>query len=177
MDYPTVHPICPLDFRDPLHRKEVVLAHAWAAAVGDTTYTAPQWLMSDGASIPRILWRLCPPLFELHRPGAVLHDAAYKGVLLAGDAECSARDVGKKEADTLLLYLCVFNGMPKWKAKAIYWGVHRFGGIAWRKEHKKYQNLDRTKLSYSVPSGLPDTCNLLDMATGETPGYLLEHTC
>ena len=176
MDLPDIQILCPLDFREPLYRKELVLPHAWAVQVRDVTYTAPQWLMSDGASIPRILWRLCPPLYDLHRPGAVLHDAAYKGVLWASGGACAYQYVSKEEADTLLFYLCVFNGMAPWRARIIYKAVDLMGGWAWKKEHAKYSQLALTRLNYQLPSAHLKTGNLKDMATGKTPGYRIGDT-
>ena len=76
---------------------------------------------TDGASIPRILWRVFgspydPDIF----PAAIAHDALYRGEI-----------VERKDADLAFLKMMEKSGVPKKKRRLIYRGVRWFGWITW----------------------------------------------
>ena len=162
----------PLDIRDPFHTKGVVLPHGWGARLGEVDYIAPKGLVSDGASIPRIAWRFCPPLYDLHRPAAILHDTAYKGLLRARNSRNDWMPVERSEIDTAFYYLCLWNGMNPIKAWMLYITVSKAGWVAWNHQHKIYGNLDARKLDYTVPEEEPDFHTIDDMMSGRVKGYL-----
>ena len=85
--------------------------------------TIPAGFISDGASIPRIFWRLLdPPLTARTFTAQLKHDFAYQ------TAYCT-----KKEADTQFLKDMLNAGYPRWKAYCDYAGVRLFGWIPWKK--------------------------------------------
>ena len=76
---------------------------------------------TDGASIPRLLWRVFgspydPDIF----PDAIAHDALYRGEI-----------VPRKDADRAFLKMMEKSGVPKKKRRLIYRGVRWFGWITW----------------------------------------------
>ena len=76
---------------------------------------------TDGASIPRILWRVFgspydPDIF----PSAIAHDALYRGEI-----------VERKDADAAFLRMMEESGVPEKKRRLVYRGVRWFGWITW----------------------------------------------
>ena len=85
-------------------------------------YTVPQGFLTDGASIPRFLWRLCGhPMATRRFPVAVIHDYLY--------SEPGGRS--RAEVDELYHDGLVALGFPKWKANIEYWAIRLFGGSHW----------------------------------------------
>ena len=94
---------------------------------------------TDGASIPRILWRVFgspydPDIF----PAAIAHDALYRGEI-----------VPRKDADIAFLRMMEKSGVPEKKRRLVYRGVRWFGWITWLwhtdesiKEARRYIELD-----------------------------------
>lgn len=80
----------------------------------------PQGFVSNGTSIPRILWSIWPP-HDYYVKAAILHDYLYN------------RGIGtRKEADKVFYEALKVLGTPTWLSKCFYWGVRLFG--------KKYSN-------------------------------------
>ena len=76
---------------------------------------------TDGASIPRILWRVFgspydPDIF----PSAIGHDALYRGEI-----------VPRKDADRAFLKMMEKSGVPEKKRWLVYRGVRWFGWITY----------------------------------------------
>lgn len=76
---------------------------------------------TDGASIPRFLWRVFgspydPDIF----PSAIGHDGLYRGEV-----------VPRKDADIAFLKMMEKSGVPEKKRRLIYRGVRWFGWITW----------------------------------------------
>lgn len=76
---------------------------------------------TDGASIPRLLWRVFgspydPDIF----PAAIGHDALYRGEI-----------VPRKDADLAFLEMMEASGVPEKKRRLVYRGVRWFGWITW----------------------------------------------
>lgn len=89
---------------------------AWEVVV----HVAPGF-RTDGASIPRLLWRVFgspydPDIFA----AAIGHDALYRG-----------RIVPRKDADVAFLKMMARSGVPVKKRRLIYRGVRWFGWITW----------------------------------------------
>ena len=82
--------------------------------------TVPAGSDSDGASVPRVLWRLFPP-FGCYYRAAVLHDYLYRHTLRP-----------KAECDKIFLEAMLSCGVPKAKAWTIYQGVNWFGRWAFK---------------------------------------------
>ena len=76
---------------------------------------------TDGASIPRLLWRVFgspydPDIF----PAAIAHDALYRGEI-----------VPREDADCNFLVMMAVSGVPKIKRRLVWLGVRLFGWITW----------------------------------------------
>lgn len=75
--------------------------------------------LSDGASIPRFLWRFESP-YGRALEAAVHHDQRYR------------KQIGTRaEADKLFLEGMKVLGIPAWKRSLMYRGVRTFGGGGW----------------------------------------------
>lgn len=74
---------------------------------------------SDGASIPRFLWRFESP-YGPALETAVHHDRRYQ--LKIGT---------RAEADKLFLEGMIALGIPAWKRQLMYWGVRAWGWRGW----------------------------------------------
>jgi len=76
---------------------------------------------TDGASIPRLLWRVFgspydPDVF----PAAIAHDALYRGEI-----------VPRGDADAAFLLMMADSGVAKRKRRLMWLGVRLFGWITW----------------------------------------------
>ena len=76
---------------------------------------------TDGASIPRLLWRIFgspydPDIFA----AAIAHDALYRGEI-----------VPRKDADAAFLRMMEESGVPEKKRRLVWRGVRWFGWITW----------------------------------------------
>jgi hypothetical protein len=72
--------------------------------------TVPTGYSSNGADIPRILWRIVPPNSPLIFPGVVVHDYL-----------CDQKEYAK--ADQYFEEILIASNVPKWKRKSIIGGV------------------------------------------------------
>ena len=102
----------------------------------ETVLIAPKGTLTDGASIPRLFWRVIgPPLHDEYAPAAVIHDSAYEGTLLwlvNGEPVSYTRDM----ADDLFRYLMEAIGVPAWKRDMMWRAVRWFGRSAWKANRK-----------------------------------------
>jgi len=77
--------------------------------------------VTDGASIPRILWSLVgSPFTGKYTASAIVHDALYSSHLLT-----------KESADKLLLGMLKVEKVAPIKSKLMYLGVKYFGHTHW----------------------------------------------
>jgi hypothetical protein len=99
----------------------VILAEAfiYTTAAGEKIFI-PAGAESDGASVPRILWRIFPPFGKYWR-AAVLHDHLYRKTLRP-----------KAECDNIFREAMLACGVPPAKAWTIYQGVNWFGFLAFK---------------------------------------------
>lgn len=87
----------------------------------------PKGFKSDGASVPRLFWRVVfPPLDNKSLKAAIFHDYIYRTDL--GDWK-------RKEADRMFYYSLLWNGVPFTNATLAYLGVRLFGWASWRKKN------------------------------------------
>jgi len=87
--------------------------HVGEEGSGDVI-TVPAGYRTDFASVPRIFWRIIPPVGRYGK-AAVVHDWLY-------DTESRPR----KEADKIFLEAMEVLEVPKWKRKAMYYAVRWF---------------------------------------------------
>ncbi len=127
-----IQSLTPLRFTDPLGSIRLETYGEWRVCIDGISYHVPD-MMPFEVSIPRLFWRACdPPLATLARPGAVLHDAAYKGLLTPS--------VMREQADWLFYELMRWNGLDRVRAWAMFRAVRILGGRAWKREHERYRN-------------------------------------
>ena len=95
----------------------------WATVdrVWDVAVYVKPGFRTDGASIPRLLWRVFgspydPDIFT----SAIAHDALYRGEI-----------VPRKDADRAFLEMMKASGVPEKKRRLIYRGVRWFGWITY----------------------------------------------
>lgn len=76
---------------------------------------------TDGASIPRLLWRLIGcPLRGRYAPAAIVHDALYR-----------EQPLSRRLADDLFLEMLLDLGVSRWRAWAMHRAVRLGGRAAW----------------------------------------------
>lgn len=85
--------------------------------------TVPSGFKSDGASVPRLFWRLVfPPEETMALRGAFFRDYIYRTHLKGWTRE---------EADRMFYDVIVYDGVPKWRAWLAFVAVRYFGRYAW----------------------------------------------
>ena len=109
-------------------------------------FVVPAGTRTDGASIPRFLWRICGhPLQAPRVYAALLHDWLYSDFKLNAAALHDSRyycyalpsDLYRKEADECYRALLRHFGVPAWAATIEYYMIRLFGGSHYRKEKHK----------------------------------------
>ena len=109
-----------------LGEKEAVLMEDWNVWwVGDYgNIVVPAGSTTDGASIPRFLWRICGHPLEAPRVyAAMLHDWLYRNGWRLGFT--------RKEADEIYYMLLRHFGVSAWRAGTEYCFLRMFGGAHW----------------------------------------------
>lgn len=102
-----------------------VLMRDWDVCVNGLWFHVPAGFRTDGASIPRFLWRLCGHPLQFPRVVvALLHDFIYSG---GGRDVCPTR----AEADVVYRDFLVEIGWGKVKAGTEYCAIRIFGGSHW----------------------------------------------
>lgn len=114
-----------------LGETDAVLMEDWHIdRVEGFAFVVPKGARTDGASIPRFLWRVCGhPLMAPRVYAAMLHDWLYEGVdptVDMGGAHPS--DISRKEADQCYWALLRHFGVAAWRAKIEYYALRLFGG-------------------------------------------------
>ena len=96
----------------------------WKVEVKGEYFVIPAGFDTDGASIPRFLWRICGhPLTTTRMPVAIYHDAVYRGLF---------RNITRAYADANYRDGLVAMGWPKWKAAVEWAALRTFGWINWK---------------------------------------------
>jgi len=104
------------------HRDMVLLEPFAYRDSRDKTWSAPAGAVINGASIPKVFWTLFgSPYVGRYRDAAVIHDYY-----------CAKRIGCWKEAHWMFFDACIAGGVPRWRARLMYWAVYWFGKT-WRK--------------------------------------------
>lgn len=100
---------------------------------GDILWQVPPGFVTDGASIPRVLWPMIGHPFESEIiRGAMIHDyyyAKWAGTGADGANEARLRGI----ADQVLRAALLADGVQPWRAGLIYRGVRLGGWHAWNR--------------------------------------------
>ena len=108
---------------------DAVLMEDWHVDVRGFSFVVPKGSMTDGASIPRFLWRVCGhPLQAPRVYAAMLHDWLYAGVDNGGEGGANPGDITRREADRCYYSLRRHFGVSRWKAYVEYVALRLFGG-------------------------------------------------
>jgi hypothetical protein len=91
---------------------------------GVVTLRVPENFRSDLASVPWYLRFLFDAL-GLHQRAALFHDWLY-----------SAHETTRATADAVFRDILEFDGLSKWRVRAMYFGVRLFGKRYWRKKNE-----------------------------------------
>lgn len=103
---------------------------------------------TDGASVPRALWRLVgPPWAARYAPAAVVHDVLYASEL-----------VPRKVADCLFREAMGQLGVSWWRRSVMYRAVRMGGAAVWRKHTPESVALARRFISTSASPALLEMC-------------------
>ena len=104
------------------------LENDWSLFYRGEIYHIPAGFKTDGASIPRFLWRVCgTPLDAPRVYAAIVHDWLYSG----GDVKASRAD-----ADAIYRDLQIALGVPRFKACVEWAALRWFGGSHWYENTK-----------------------------------------
>lgn len=90
-------------------------------------------MMTDLASVPRLLWPAYPPHRRIKR-AAVAHDGLYqfRPILSSGIR------ITRGEADMVLYAACILENMSREEAEQIYLGVRVGGSNVWHAHDKEF---------------------------------------
>jgi len=114
---PAVRPIGGVDYELAQH----FYFNATVGGMWDVVVHVSPGFRTDGASIPRFLWRVFgspydPDIFA----AAIAHDALYRGEV-----------VPRNDADEALLRMMAESGVSKRKRRLVWLGVRLFGWLTW----------------------------------------------
>ncbi len=105
--------------------RHVRLIAPYTIYVDGTLITVPAGFITDGATSPRVFWRVAPP-FGRYAPAAVVHDWLYY-----------SGSVDRQMADSIFYTIMERCKVPAWQRKAMFWFVRKFGIWAWNKHRKR----------------------------------------
>ncbi len=106
--------------------------------VKGVTYTVPTDFITDGASVPRPLWRIAPPMTGRHAEAAVLHDYLYS-------LDCKLYSTTSHEvADRIFLAAMKGMGTSLFVRSLIFAGVYAFGFPAFKRCYSKEKANEKT---------------------------------
>ena len=90
---------------------------------GGKSFLIPPGFESDGASVPRLFWRVVFPNSDSHATTAgICHDYIYR---------LQPEGWTRKEADRMFLAFLIEFGASRWAANRAYEAVRLFGWLAW----------------------------------------------
>ena len=99
------------------------LAADWRILWRGKVYQLPMGFGTDGASIPRALWRICGTPLDVPRLyAALVHDYVYSG---------GCPEMSRADADALYREMLVALGIPSWKARIEWLALRLFGRSHW----------------------------------------------
>jgi len=127
----------PLDIRYDAQASKILGADHWRVITPFRYYlgekyseqwvTVPAGYLTDGASVPQLLWNLIPP-WGSYGQAAVLHDllCEYLVIVVAGELV----SITRKRCDEIFYESMGVLGVPEWKRLAIYQGVSMYRKLA-----------------------------------------------
>lgn len=102
-------------------------------------FTAPAGFITDGGSVPRILWPLYPPFGSDNDEAYVVHDYLY-----AHAETFEGNDNGhlsRANADAVMLEIMEVKGFRTTGRRTVWSGVRAGGWVAWRRHRQARKRL------------------------------------
>jgi hypothetical protein len=100
----------------------------------DNTYTVPAGFVTDGASVPRAIWWLYPPLGGAYDEAAAIHDYLYAHAeYFTGDDH---GHLSRGQADQVMRWAMEAKHLRGTAVVTIYRSLRLGGWIAWRRHRK-----------------------------------------
>jgi hypothetical protein len=129
-----MRPAQPIGQFDPATGKWLLTEPYAARLSGGRLLVVSPGFISDGASIPRVLWPLVGPRYnpKTFAP-AFAHDALYAAELLP-----------RRECDQEFRRLLIMGGAGYTRAQAYYAAVRSFGWLVWRRH--THMSVDRARM-------------------------------
>lgn len=127
---------------EPIHEKWRLVEdwHTDCKGVLPGKITVPKGYVTDGASIPRFLWRLCGSPMDLPRVyAAIVHDWLYEyphRVTVVNGGSSTTRTWDREESDKTYRDYQIALGISKIKAYTEYCALRMFAGGHWETEPK-----------------------------------------
>ena len=135
---PTIKFITDLKLSPPKTGKLWDVLESFEVVIDEVMIKVSAGTKTDGASIPRFLWRVVDhPFQRLMIYAAVVHDAGYHGTAKAIDATTRQPiETDKDFFDKAFLDIMLHCGVSRVKAYIAYKGVSIFGGSSWEAGHQ-----------------------------------------
>lgn len=120
-------PCGPLTLTSPAGKPTLIVARefCWLSVKGSPTITVAEGYETDGASIPRLFWRLIGGPFGKYREAAVIHDWLY--------SENLDHEYTRKQADGWFYEIMGELGVKQWRRWCMWKGVRVGGWLPWRR--------------------------------------------
>ena len=119
--------LCP-DCTERLGNRLWVLTQPFIVSVDDEVYNVPRGFVTDGASVPRLLYPICSPVAGPFGQGAIVHDWFYS---------VDGPDIGRLKADLVLYAMGRFRGAKLGESQLVKSGVNLFGWMSYKKGRDK----------------------------------------
>ena len=97
----------------------------------------PAGFLTDGASVPRLLWALYPPFGGEYDRAAVVHDYLYRFAELYHGNDHG--HISRGQADDLMLEMMEVDGFRPSGRRTVWSGVRVGGWVSWRRYRKAAQ--------------------------------------
>ena len=141
------------DCTERLGNRLWVLTQPFIFSVDDETFTVPRGFVTDGASVPRVMYPICSPVSGPFGQGALAHDFYYS---------IDGPDIGRLRADLILYAMGRLRGAWISEAQLVKSGVNLFGWMSYKKGRDKMTakscyNFVQARLRVAQLSGMQTT--------------------
>jgi len=116
------------DCTERLGNRLWVLTQPFIFSVDDEVFVVPRGFVTDGASVPRVMYPICSPVSGPFGQGALAHDFYYS---------IDGPDIGRLRADLILYAMGRLRGAWISEAQLVKSGVNLFGWMSYKKGRDK----------------------------------------
>ena len=137
------------DCTERLGNRLWVLTQPFIFSVDDEVFVVPRGFVTDGASVPRVMYPICSPVSGPFGQGAIAHDFYYS---------IDGPDIGRFRADQVLYAMGRLRGAWISEAQLVKSGVNLFGWMSYKTGRDKMTfsscyNLVKARLRVAQLSG------------------------